>query len=40
MPHLQAIQQAEHGTGVTPEPFEICVSTGSQVFISKRFLQF
>jgi kynurenine/2-aminoadipate aminotransferase len=37
MPHLQAIQQAEHGTGVTPLPYEICVSTGSQDALSKAF---
>lgn len=37
MPHLEAIQQAEHGTGVTPEPYEICVSTGSQDALSKAF---
>lgn len=34
--HLQGIQQAEHGT-TTPDPYEICVSTGSQDALSKAF---
>ncbi len=34
--HLQDIQQAEHGVA-TPDPYEICVSTGSQDALSKAF---
>jgi kynurenine/2-aminoadipate aminotransferase len=36
IPHLVDIQTAEHGT-VTPQPHEICVSTGSQDGLSKAF---
>ena len=36
LPHLQNIQEVEHGAS-TPEPYEICVSTGSQDALSKAF---
>lgn len=36
LPHLQKIQEVEHGVS-TPEPYEICVSTGSQDALSKAF---